>query len=100
MITYAYVKDSYYTGDGNLMVQVRIPSIHGAYDQKEYKGQRVRNYTEDGALPWYPSVLLPHLPKEGEVVAITTLDSSSDGNMLIIGLMGSSHQASTADARG
>lgn len=99
MITYGYAKDAYYSGDGNLMVQVRIPSIHGAYKQSNYKGQKVRNYTEDGALPWYPSVLLPHIPREGEVVALSTL-TEGNGSMIVIGLMGTSYQSSITNLQG
>lgn len=99
LITYGYVKGYHYTGDGTLMIQVRIPSIHGAYKQTDYKGQKIRNYTDDGALPWYPSVLLPHLPREGEVVAIATLDDNQ-GNMLVIGLTGGSYQSGITNLQG
>lgn len=92
MITFGYAKSYYYTGDGTLMIQCRIPSIHGPYSKKNYNGKTVRNYTEDGALPYYPSLLLPHLPTDGEVVAIASLDPAKS-NMLVIGLTGGSYNA-------
>ena len=53
MITFGYVKGYKYTGDGALMIQVRIPSVHGPYSMRDYKGNPVKNYTQDGDLPWY-----------------------------------------------
>lgn len=91
MITYGFAKDVKYAGDGTLMVQVRIPAIHGAYDKSEYQGKTIRNYTSDAQLPWYPSLLLPHKPLEGEVVALASLDTTSS-NWLVIGLTGGSHR--------
>ena len=91
MITYGYVKAYKYSGDGTLMIQVRIPNAHGAYDKSEYGGKTIRNYTEDVDLPWYPSLLLPHLPVEGEVVAISTTDDTSS-NWLVLGLTGGSYR--------
>ena len=91
MIVYGYVKDVRYTGDGTMQIKVRVPTIHGAYKLSDYKGQKIRNYTADADLPWYPSLLLPHKPAEGEVVAITTL-SDSPSDWLIIGLTGGSYK--------
>ena len=79
-----------YDGDGNLLIQVRIPSVHGPMDQKEYNGQQVRNYTRDQDLPYYPSLLLPHLPTDGEVVALTTTNSAST-EFMVLGLTGGSY---------
>lgn len=90
MIIYGYAKEYKYSGDGTLLIRTRIPNIHGPYLISDYKGQRVRNYTNDADLPWYPSLLLPHLPGDGEVVAIIgTNDSMS--SLLIIGLTGGSY---------
>lgn len=91
MIVYGYAKDTKYSGDGTLLVQVRIPSIHGPYKVSDYKGQKIRNYTKDQDLPWYPSVLLPYLPGDGAVVAISSLDDTSS-NFLIIGLTGGNYR--------
>lgn len=99
MITYGYVKGYHYTGDGTLMIQCRIPSIHGAYKQTDYNGRTVHNYVDDGALPWYPALLMPHLPKEGEVVAIATLDDGKS-NMLVLGLTGGSYSTGAVDIQG
>jgi len=92
MIVYGYVKGYKYTGDGTLKVKVRIPNIHGAYFLSDYQGKTVRNYTKDSDLPWYPSLLLPHLPTEGEVVALSSLDNSGS-NWLVLGLTGGSYNA-------
>lgn len=90
MIVYGYVRNYQYAGDGTLMIQVRIPSIHGPMDQKEYKGQVVRNYVQDTDLPYYPSLLLPHLPTDGEVVAVASTNETSS-NFIVIGLTGGSY---------
>lgn len=91
MIIYGYAKEYKYSGDGTLWVKTRIPSIHGPYNEKEAKGVSLRSYTRDVDLPWYQSLLLPHLPNEGEVVALTSIDSAVN-DLLIIGLTGASYQ--------
>lgn len=90
MIVYGYVKDTKYAGDGTLLIQVRVPNEHGPYLISDYKGKRVRNYVQDKDLPWYPSLLLPYMPKEGEVVAISSLDDTSS-SWLVLGLTGGSY---------
>ena len=92
MIVYGYAKDCRYTGDGTFQVRVRIPDIHGAYQKSDYNGKPIRNYTEDVDLPWYQSLLLPHEPTEGEIVALSSLDNTSS-NWLVIGLTGGSYDA-------
>lgn len=96
MIVYGYVKDVMYAGDGTMQIQVRIPNVHGAYQLEDYKGKKVRNYTSDANLPWYPSLILPHEPTEGEVVALASLDKSSS-NWIVIGLTGGSYNAGTTN---
>lgn len=91
MITYGYAKDYMYTGDGTLMVKVRIPSIHGPYNPTDAKGRTIKNYILDKDLPYYQSILLPHLPNEGEVVALASIDESTS-TFIIIGLTGGSYQ--------
>lgn len=81
-----------YTGAGTLMIQVRIPNIHGPIDQREYNGQKVRNYTSDENLPWYPSVLLPHLPNTNEIVVLASINSSNS-DWIVIGMTGGEYQA-------
>lgn len=100
MIVYGYVKEYMYTGDGTLMIKTRIPQIHGPMDQREYNGQQVRGYVRDEDLPWYPSVLLPHLPNEGEVVMLTSTSESSSSSFAILGLTGGSYIAQTTDQQG
>jgi len=92
MIVYGYAKGYKYSGDGTLLIQARIPNVHGAYLKSDYQGKTIRNYTRDSDLPWYPSLLLPHLPTEGEVVALSSLDNTSS-NWLVIGLTGGSYNA-------
>lgn len=92
MITYGYVKGYQYANDGTLMIQVRIPSIHGAYDMSEYRGKAIHNYVRDSDLPWYQSLLLPHLPAEGEVVAVAALDSGKS-TFIVLGLTGGSYNS-------
>ena len=99
MITFGYVKQYQFAGDGTLMIQTRIPSIHGPYDISGYRGQAVRNYVRDEDLPYYQSVLLPHLPTEGEVVAVASLNSANT-EYLIIGLTGGSYWSSLANKNG
>lgn len=91
MITYGYVKDYMYTGDGTLMVKVRIPSIHGPYNQSDAKGRTIKNYILDKDLPYYQSILLPYLPNEGEVVALASIDESTS-TFIVVGLTGGSYQ--------
>lgn len=90
MIVNGYVKSYKYAGDGTLMIQVRIPTIHGPMDQKEYQGNSVRGYVRDADLPYYPSLLLPHMPAEGEVVVLISKNDKST-EFVVIGLTGGSY---------
>ena len=99
MIVHGYVKAYKYAGDGTLLVQVRVPSIHGPMDQREYKGQQVRNYVADSELPYYPSLLLPHLPRDGEVVALSSINSTSS-NFIVLGLTGGSYYKNSTNIGG
>lgn len=91
MIVYGYAKQYKYANDGTLMIQVRIPTIHGPYDLSQAKGRTVRNYVRDSDLPWYESVLLPHLPNEGEVVMIASVNETKSAQHVVIGLTGGSY---------
>lgn len=90
MIVNGYAKSYKYAGDGTLLIQVRIPTIHGPMDQKEYRGSAVRNYVRDEDLPYYASVLLPHLPAEGEVVLMMSKNDKSS-EFVVLGLTGGSY---------
>ena len=92
MIVYGYVKAWRYAGDGTMQIQVRVPNVHGAYKISDYKGKKIRNYTDDSDLPWYPSLLLAHIPTEGEVVALSSLDNSAS-NWIVLGLTGGSYNS-------
>lgn len=91
MVVYGYAKSYYYDSQGCMYVQVRIPSIHGAYRQKDYKGKQIRNYVLDENLPFYQSVVLPRTPNEGDVVALTTMSDGSGSDFMVIGLTGSKY---------
>lgn len=87
MITYGYAKTYMYSETGNLYIQVRIPAIHGPYTLEEYQGHKVTNYTQDKDLPWYPAILMPHLPADGEIVALEAINEKS-GDFIVLGLTG------------
>lgn len=93
MLTHGYAKGYKYAGDGTLLVKVRIPSIHGAYTQQEYQGRRPHNYVLDKDLPYYPSVILPNLPGEGDVVLLCSINESNQ-EWYVIGLTGGAFAAS------
>ena len=98
-LMYGYAIDYKYGGDGNLYIRTRIPSVHGPLNQSEYKGKQVRRYVVDGDLPYYPSILLPHLPNYGEVVALMSKDPDVSG-FLVIGIMGGSYINSVSNNLG
>ena len=90
MIIYGYAKQYQYSNDSTLSVQVRIPSVHGPYRKSDAKGKLIRNYVEDDKLAFYPSLLLPHLPNEGGVVSLASMDSINNV-LMVIGLTGGSY---------
>lgn len=90
MIVYGYAKDFYYTSDGTLEVQVRVPSIHGAFELKDYKGKTPRGYIQDSDLPYYNSLLLPRDPSDGDVVMLMTTNEKGR-DLIVIGLTGGSY---------
>lgn len=90
MILFGYAKDFYYNSEGTLMVQVRVPNIHGAFELLDYNGKRPIGYVRDQDLPYYMSVLLPRDPIDGDVVMLTTRNEKST-EFIVIGLTGSSY---------
>lgn len=90
MVVYGYAKEYMYTGDGTLLIRTRIPSIHGPFNQLQADGKVIRKYTQDDNLPWYPSILLPYNPTNGDVVALMSTNESNQ-SWLIIGLTGGSY---------
>lgn len=99
MITYGFAKGYKYAGDGTLLIRVRIPSVHGPYMQSDSNGKKLRNYVMDNDLPWYTSVLLPHMPHEGEVVAVSSLNKGNN-DFIVIGLTGGSYSAGATNLGG
>lgn len=97
MITYGYAKGYYYDTQGSMYVRVRIPSIHGAYRQQDYKGQQVRNYVLDENLPFYKSVVLPRVPTEGEVVMLYSTSDGSGSDFIVGGIMGAKYNDGVKD---
>ena len=96
MIVFGYAIDSKYEASGEFRVKVRIPAVHGPMDQLEYRGKRVTNYTPDSDLPFYASLILPHLPSRGEVVAVATT-GDAPSTWLVLGYTGAQYspQSST-----
>ena len=94
MTVFGYVIQTQYTGAGELMIRVRIPSIHGPYDKSQYDGKSVRNYVEDKDIPWCQSIILPETPGKGDVVAVTALNEGNT-NFLVIGLMGTTYKSTS-----
>lgn len=99
MIVFGYAKSYKYNGDGTLLIQVRIPSIHGPFTEAGYMGKSNRGYVRDVDLPYYSSILLPHLPNDGEVVAMTSINEKST-EFLIIGLTGGSYYTGVTNLGG
>lgn len=92
MIVFGYVRQYEYANDGTLMLQVRIPQIHGPYSITEAKGIQMKTYTKDEDLPWYQSVLLPHLPVQGEVVMLSSMNTTPN-EWVVLGLTGASYNS-------
>lgn len=91
MIVFGYAKGYKYLGDGTLTIRVRVPSIHGAYTLSEYKGKIPRNYVEDKDLPYYTSLYMPKLPNEGDIVALSSIDSGNS-QFLVLGRTGGTYK--------
>ena len=92
MMVLGYAKDYYYSGDSTLMIKVRIPNIHGPYKQSNAGGRIVRNYVEDADLPYFQSILLPRMPKDGDVVLLANLNNSEKSpDFIVIGVTGASY---------
>ena len=94
MIIYGYVKGNMYANDGTFRIKVRIPSIHGPFLQT---ANTRASYTRDDDLPWVTSILLPHLPIDGEVVALESVSSAATkgSQYICIGLTGGNYYTGT-----
>ena len=99
MIIMGSAKGHRYDGDGTLQIKVRIPLIHGPYKEVEYNGKTSRNYVRDEDLPYYTSLLLPHIPGEGEVVALASVNNSNQ-RWIVIGLTGGVYSAGFTNVEG
>ena len=92
MFMYGYAKAYRMNGDGTMSIKVRVPTLHGPYVQTQAQGKTIRNYVEDGSLPWYPSILLPYTPTDGDIVVISTTNDTPN-SWLVIGLTGGSYNS-------
>ena len=91
-MTFGYAKDFYYTSDSTMQIRVRIPSIHGPYRQQDAGGKTLHNYVQDTDLPYYPSIILPQVPKDGDVVVLSSINNSEvKPEFMVIGLTGASY---------
>ena len=91
MLILGYAIKYRYADNGTTEVQVRIPTAHGPMDKSEYGGKTVHNYVEENDLPYYMSLILPHMPNYGDVVVLSaTTESRKD--WVVIGLTGGSYK--------
>lgn len=98
MVVYGYAKKTRYTASGTLEIQVRIPNIHGPYKQSDAKGKTIKGYVKDEDLPYYQSVILPHAPSDGEVVALVNImDSDKNSDFLVMGYTGATYNSASTD---
>ena len=87
MIVYGFAKNYTYNSDGTMLIQVRIPSIHGPFRQVSTKNK----YTRDADLPWYVSLLTINLPMEGDVVILATTNEGLGSDFIVLGLTGGNY---------
>lgn len=90
-IVYGYAKQCKYLNDGTLTIQVRIPSIHGPFKQSDANGKTIKSYVNDKDLPYYNSVMLSHIPNDGDVVAVLFESAVNTSNSIVIGITGGSY---------
>ena len=90
MLILGYAIKYRYADNGTVEVQVRIPNVHGPMDLTEYHGSSANNYVAEDDLPYYMSIIMPHLPNYGDVVV---LSSRSDAmcEWVVIGLTGGNY---------
>ena len=98
MIVFGYAKKTRYTASGTMEVQVRLPRIHGPYKQSDAKGKTIKRYVDDSDLPYYQSVILPHAPTDGEVVALVNMsDSDTNADFFVVGYTGATYNSASTD---
>ena len=90
MILLGYAIKYRYADNGTTEIQVRIPNIHGPMNKSEYNGKTAQNYVAEADLPYYMSVIMPHMPSYGDVVV---LESRSEANheWIVIGMTGGNY---------
>lgn len=98
MVVYGYAKSYKYMSDGTLLMRVRIPSIHGPYLRSDARGKSIKSYVPDDQLPYYTSLMLPHLPADGEVVALINT-GAGNSEFIVIGLTGGSYSSGYTNLR-
>jgi len=99
MIINGYVRDHKYEADGTLVVQVRIPSIHGPMDINDYRGKVARNYVRDEDLPYYSSLILPRNPEKDDVVTLMSKNDKTS-EFIVLGLTGAKYTKNLSNLGG
>lgn len=75
---------------GGYDIQVRIPSVHGAYKKSDYKGKTPKNYVNDKDLPWYPSIESVTNRTVGSIAVLLAVNPSAS-SFIVIGTTGSEY---------
>ena len=96
MITYGYIVASQPNQMGGYEMQVRIPSVHGAYNLEDYRGQTPRNYVQDKDLPWYPCLESVTNRTTGSIAVLAAINYSNN-SFIVIGTTGSSYVVGGVD---
>lgn len=99
MVINGYVKDHKYEADGTLVIQVRIPSIHGPMDISDYRGKIARNYVRDEDLPYYSSLILPRTPEKDDVVVLISKNDKTT-EFIVLGLTGAKYNKNLSNLGG
>lgn len=91
MVTTGYAIKYRYADNGTTEVQVRIPNVHGPMNKSEYNGKTARNYVEEEDLPYFMSVIMPHMPSYGDVVVLES-NHTSQREWTVIGMTGGNYK--------
>ena len=90
MITLGYAITYRYAANGTTEVQVRIPNVHGPMNKSEYQGKTANGYVEEKDLPYFMSVIMPHMPSYGDVVVLEAV-SENKHRWVVIGMTGGNY---------
>ena len=90
MILLGYAIKYRYADNGTTEIQVRIPNIHGPMNKSEYQGKTAKGYVDEKDLPYYMSVIMPHMPSYGDVVVLESVSDNAN-RWVVIGLTGGNY---------